>query len=344
MGIFAGLRQKIFQVPELKKGLLDLDRARNIPELSEFSTTQTASYEIIAGLVSATVQTDSYKFSEPVLNDDEKHQYELILGGLYEIVNFDITADVDEYLEKSVRIIIAELDLRISEDSMRKILYYVYRNLIGFGKLEPLLKDSLIQDIEYHSKITVNHRVFGRLNTSIVLSEEELLAIFRRASRQCNQEFTQEEDVVECSMPLWSVKITYKPQPVTDSEFMLHKKITQPNSPLQLLKDRKISPEAFAFLWMAIEDKQNIFIVNDKDLLYAMSYFLPPHSRVLTNMDNYYPNVYTKTYLGESLGEEDYALIQNFSGQNVNGAVIASMDFVQEEGNIVCYDRNYNIK
>ncbi|MBL7051944.1 MAG: hypothetical protein ISS01_02545 [Nanoarchaeota archaeon] len=94
---------------------------------------------------------------------------------------------------------------------------------------------------------------------------------------------------------------------------------------------------------MAIEAKKNIFFINDPIILNSMTYFLPPHIKVLSNLKNYEPNPYTTTYLGDYFGEEDYAILENYNKGLTTANIIASTDNIEESNNILCYIENGRI-
>ena len=49
-----------------------------------------------------------------------------------------------KYLERNVNSIMLELGAKLSADSYKKILYYIYRDFVGLNEIEPLLNDFFI--------------------------------------------------------------------------------------------------------------------------------------------------------------------------------------------------------
>ena len=53
----------------------------------------------------------------------------------------------DEYLAESINNVIKEYNLKIENESLNKILYYMGKYSLGLGKIDPLLHDPNIEDI-----------------------------------------------------------------------------------------------------------------------------------------------------------------------------------------------------
>jgi hypothetical protein len=338
MAFFTKLREKIFDTKERPAGLFNLKETKRIPELPKKLSNIPVTYEIIGDLVAANIQISLYRVGEPILNNDEKNLLEMIKRGLYEVINLEVTDNIEEYIEKSTRVIISELDIRISKQSLKNILYYIYKDLIGFGKIESILLDDLVSHIYFNKeKITIKHRIYGNLDTNIDLNAQELFTILQKLARKCNQELDTRKRDINCNVDNWNILVQHNPDQIMKSLFSIQKIFPQYKSPLELIKERKVSPEVIAFLWMAMQEKKNLFFIRDANLLYAMNYFLPIHAKVLTNIKGYIPNEFTETYLGERYGEEDFAIIENYNGQGVHGTILTTIDHVEAYGNIVCF-------
>jgi Flp pilus assembly CpaF family ATPase len=78
--------------------------------------------------------------------------------------------------------------IRLSVLSMEKIMYYVTRDLIGFGRLDPILRDKNAEDISAdgvvgYSGICLAHRSIGSLETNDCFAQEELDSIIYKLAR-----------------------------------------------------------------------------------------------------------------------------------------------------------------
>src|SRR3989344_1354610 len=94
-----------------------------------------------------------YEIEEPVLKDFEKAGLEKLESAMLELVNINVAVEktieaTTEYVDKTARLLIDELNLNISKESYNKIFYYLFRDFIGFNEIDPLLRDYFIEDIE----------------------------------------------------------------------------------------------------------------------------------------------------------------------------------------------------
>ncbi len=326
--------------PELKKRLFKLERTAFIPELVDLSDTP-ISYTILGTLIKVNITKDYYSIEEPKLNENEKQTFQIIKTALFEIINVELNNNIEEYLEKSIKIIISELNLKLTEELMKKIIYYSYRDFLGFGKIEAFLRDPLIKNIAYKTpNLTIEHIKYGILKTDRLLNEEEISFILRKLALTASTELNPLEPELEFKNKVFSFKYRYIPEKIIESNFIITKAFATNLTPNDLIKKRYLSPEILAFLWMLIEDHKNIYFINGEHFLYSLSYFLPPHSKVLTNIENYIPNTYTNTILFGITSNEDYAILRNYQKQILNGTIIASTDSINEINNTICYVNN----
>ena len=59
------------------------------------------------------------------------------------------TESMIEYIDKTSKLLIDELGIKISDKSYRKIFYFLFRNFIGLNKIEPIMKAA--DNIYFHN-------------------------------------------------------------------------------------------------------------------------------------------------------------------------------------------------
>ena len=300
---------------------IQLNRISLIPEFKLLP----AEYTILNKNIKIIINENEYLIEEPELSSEEKNIYHLIEDSLIEIIDLKENTTIEEYLEKAIRIIISELNLTLNEISLQKILYYSYRNIIGLRKIQPLIEDPLVTKIYFNNGIIIEHKIFKVLKTKIILSTEELYFILRKISLKTNKDIIENSKLIFTEKNIeYSAVITKE---IGDSKFSIKKITPKISLPTVLIKNRKCSPEILAFLWLLIEDHNNIFFLNDQTYLHTMSYLLPPHAKIFTNINSYIPNRYTTTNMGsQPKGDEDFGIIQNYKGQYIQSTLIASIE------------------
>ncbi len=318
MGFLKAITQQLTK-RELQN--IKLIRTTRIPEIK----TLPIEYTLLNSLIKIKISPE-YSFEEPELSSEEKNIYHLIEDSLIEIIDIQENTSIDEYLEKAIRIIISELNLTLNETSLQKILYYSYRNIIGLKKLQPLIEDQLVTEIKYNKTLTIEHKLFKTLKTNIQLSREEIYFILRKLSLKANKELSLENPNIKFTDNKTEYSFNFASE-IENSTFSIKRTTPKKYLPTELIKSRKCSPEILAFLWLLVEDHNNVFFVNNTTYLQTISYLLPPHSKIFTNLTTYFPNVYTSTNIGPiPEGDEDFGIINDYKGQYLKSTLIASIE------------------
>jgi len=126
-----------------------------------------------------------YRVEEPTLKKDESKILNFIQETL--IRTIDVRLDqlesdvVDDFLVKNVDQIIKDYKIKIDSTLKGKILYYIARKFIGYGRLDPLMRDSDIEDISCDGSsvpIFLFHRTHGSLKSNVKFDDEDELSAF----------------------------------------------------------------------------------------------------------------------------------------------------------------------
>ncbi|MBT7903735.1 type II/IV secretion system ATPase subunit [Candidatus Woesearchaeota archaeon] len=242
-----------------------------------------------------------YEVEEPVLDKAEKELLELIILGLEEIINISYvkaakTNLLVKYLEQNVQSILIELGAKISIDTYKKIMYYVYRNSVGFNEMEPLLNDYYVEDIEcngLHFPLYIVHRKYQNLKTTVIFNSSSYLTDFvEKLAQRSGRYISYAKPLLDGTLPDGSrVNATYTEDITTRGPtFTIRKFTKEPWTPVHLIQFKTTSPEALAFTWMAIENKFNVMTIGETasgktTFLNAIATFIPPEARICSIED-----------------------------------------------------------
>ncbi len=242
-----------------------------------------------------------YFVEEPLLNDTEEELLRLVQLGLEEMINISFikavkSALVMEYLERNVQSILLELGTKVSKETYNKLMYYIYRNSVGLNEIEPLLRDYYIEDIECNGigfPLYVVHRKYGNLRTNIEFKTKERLTDFvEKLAQKCGRYVSYANPLLDGSLPDGSrVNATYTQDVTTRGPtFTIRKFTKEPWTPINLISFNTASPEAFAYLWIAIENKMNIMVIGETasgktTFLNTIAHFIPPEARICSIED-----------------------------------------------------------
>ncbi|MCE4617594.1 MAG: hypothetical protein F7C32_03315 [Desulfurococcales archaeon] len=120
-----------------------------------------------------------YIVDEIPLSRDEKELYDKLMDILYwELEPPPPGVDYQEHFQREAKRVISRYQLRLGllpGVSWAKILYYIIRDTIGFGVIDPLFKDPYVEDIScdgLNRPIFVWHREFESIPSNIVFTDE----------------------------------------------------------------------------------------------------------------------------------------------------------------------------
>ena len=292
-----------------------------------------------------------YEIEEPALDDNEKKLLENLENSLEEFINVDIaveknTESMIEYIDKTSRLLIDELGMTISETSYRKLFYYLFRNFAGLNKIEPIIKDYFIEDIECNGNDTpiyVVHRLYRNMRTNVIYRDmDELSSFVEKLAQRCGKYVSYASPLLDGSLPDGSrVNATYTIDVSSRGPTFTIRKFTKiPWTPVQLLNMGTLSPEMLAYFWILLEHKSNILISGGTasgktTLLNAIAFFIPPEARVVSIEDtrelnlpreNWLPSVSRSSFGSQKIGEVDlFSLLKNSFRQNPDYVIVGEV-------------------
>ena len=292
-----------------------------------------------------------YEVEEPLLSDKEKEMFKKLEDGFRETINLDVMqektiAGILDYLEKTLKKLIIELNLKIEHDTYEKIVYYLFRDFIGLNEIEPIIRDYYIEDIEcngVNTPVYVIHRIYRNMRTNIVYKDiEELASFVEKLAQKCGRYISYANPLLDGTLPDGSrVNSTYTKDITSRGPTFTIRKFTKiPWTPTQLIAMHTVCPEMFAYFWMLVQYKSNILIAGGTasgktTLLNAIAFFIPPEARVVSIEDtrelnlpreNWIPSV-ARTAMGvKKVGEVDlFDLLKNSFRQNPEYVIVGEV-------------------
>lgn len=276
-------------------------------------------YMLISPYVSAHIYWDAklnelvYELEEPILSDKEKQDLEQIENAMIEVVNIDILVEKTQkaminYIDKTAKMLINELNLKIDDTEFKKLFYFLYRDFMGLNEIEPLVKDYFIEDIECNgidTPIYVVHRVYRNMKTNVTFTSMERLASFvEKLAQRTGKYISYASPILDGSLPDGSrVNATYT-QDITSRgpTFTIRKFTKVPWTPTQIISMGTVSPEMLAYLWILLQYKGSLLISGGTasgktTLLNAIAFFIPPEARVVSIEDTREISLFRENWL-----------------------------------------------
>ena len=244
----------------------------------------------------------AYYVLEPVLSNEEIDLLEKIKTTLIEKLDIDFSTlrkdDARVYLKKKFEESVNLMASNLPENKRQQILYYIERDFVGLGKIEPLMKDPNIEDISCDGvgiPIFILHRnpLIGSVRTNVVFNTAEELDIFvNKVAQRCGKNISVAQPLIGGTLPDGSrLQATLGTDIARKgSNFTIRKFTEKPLTPVNLINFKTLDAKVAAFLWLAIEYGRSILISGGvasgkTSLLNALSLFIKPELKIVSIED-----------------------------------------------------------
>ncbi len=151
-----------------------------------------------------------YDLEEPLLGDEEKAILDSLEENMRDVININVLVErtpeaMIEYIDKTARLLISELDLKVTDTTYKKIFYYLFRDFIGLNEIEALTKDYFIEDIECNgvdSPVYIIHRIYRNIKTNIIYKDIDKLASFvEKIAQRAGKYISYANPLLDGSLP-----------------------------------------------------------------------------------------------------------------------------------------------
>jgi flagellar protein FlaI len=232
-----------------------------------------------------------------------------------------------EYLVRKCNEIFDNYRFKVKPETRDKLLYYVARDNLGFGKIDALMHDPLIEDVScdgVNVPLYIWHRKFESIPTNIRFeTANELDTYALRLAYLCGSHVSVAQPLLDASLPDGSrINLTYGSEVTRKgSTFTIRKFKLDPFTITDLVAFDSLSPEMAAFFWYAVENRVSILVAGGiaagkTTLLNCLSMFIKPDLKVVSIEDtpelnlpheNWIPAA-TRTHFGLSTESADVTL------------------------------------
>jgi flagellar protein FlaI len=240
--------------------------------------------------------TRFYEVIEPTLNEKEKEILQTIEDAFTKSLNIridELDKNPANYLREAMESIIKSYSLPVAREEEDKLFYFIERDLLGYGKINVLMRDPNIEDISCDGPgipIYIYHRRFESMETNIVYTEEhELESYVIRLAQRCGKHISTASPLIDATLLDGSriVMTLGKEVSTKGSTFTIRKFREDPFTPPDLVTFKTLSPLMLAYVWLAVQYGMSILFVGGTasgktTTLNAVSLFIPFHMKIVS--------------------------------------------------------------
>lgn len=246
-----------------------------------------------------------------VRKSEYTHQEKMLLGEMRENL-VDIAISTGENFQVSEERLLSDIKnllfLRLSGENQNNDISNEYldhlsrrflRDIIGYGKIDPLIQDDELEEIMIigtSKPIFVYHRQYGMMKTNLQFeSDTDLRDLIDSIARQINRRIDQESPILDGRLVDGSrINATIPPVSADGPSLTIRKFKRDPLTIIDLINSRTVSLDLAGFLWLCIDGlgvkSANAIISGGTSsgkttTLNALSAFINPNERIITIED-----------------------------------------------------------
>lgn len=248
-----------------------------------------------------------YEIIEPTLQKDEKERLKEIKTFLIDELNVSLKEietkeKAENYLKEKTKETIRKYRIKVPPEAIDKLVYYIIRDFLGYGKIDALMKDQLIEDISadgVNIPIYVWHRMHESLPTNIIFEDEaELNSFIIRMAYLAGKNISIASPILDASLPDGSrIQLTYGSEVTRrGSTFTIRRFKVDPLTISDLIAFNTLSSEMAAYLWYLIENRASVIVAGGvaagkTTMLNCLSMFIKPEMKIVSVEDTHELNL-----------------------------------------------------
>ncbi|WP_291764894.1 type II/IV secretion system ATPase subunit [Caldivirga sp. UBA161] len=263
-------------------------------------------YAILDGLVHVSILVNKdgqhvYWVEEPKLSKEEENILMRVrdeLGKLMSARNAPSIYDygnVREYVKGIAESLIRRHAPNISPEGARRIMYYVLKNTVGFGPIEPLVNDPRVEDVHINGPgrgVYVWHNKYGHIKTNISITDDELSRLVTLLSQRIRRNPSSASPILEGLLMPENFRVEMLLRDVASiGPILTIRKFREiPLTVVEMIKLGTLSSKLAAYLWFMLDHSVSILIIGPTGagkttLLNALLFLVRNGFRIITIED-----------------------------------------------------------
>ena len=261
-------------------------------------------------------QKTKYYTIEPTLSEDETVKLQKVKRKLLSRSGHKQSPDddagyddlIEELLEETTHVTDGDMSfydrvkniwnfgkISVDQNTYDSIRYRLNRDIVGFGPLEPIMRDPQNEDIHVIGahETHVDHGTFGMLPTTVDFgTSQEFDNWLKNMGERMGDPVSDSNPIIDSTMPDGSrINIIYSEDvSLKGPSLTIRQQDDVPLSMMQITNWGTLSPLMAAYLWICLENEQTVFVVGETasgktTTLNASFSFIPRDSKIYTAED-----------------------------------------------------------
>lgn len=176
--------------------------------------------------------------------------------------------EIDETNDEEIRSAPAPRDedgdpTTLSGHQVDKLTYYIIRDRVGFGPIDPLKHDINVEDISADGpnvELFVDHVEYEKIITNISFSESQIDRFVKRLANSAGYGISRREPQVDAVLQDGSrAQLTFSDEATAEgSNFTIRQFMDVPFTPIDLINWETYSLDQMAYLWLTVEQGRSV--------------------------------------------------------------------------------------
>jgi len=225
----------------------------------------------------------------------EKIRDEFVAQETRDIKEDDSISTIQEQFKDSILKLLAKYFPNADSKTMDMLINYILQQNIGLGNIDLLLKDINLEEIVVNNAkepIWVYHRKHGWLKTNIFMPSESRIRHYSTIiGRDVGKEITLLNPLMDAHLKTGDrVNATLSPISSKGNTITIRKFAVKPWTVTDLIREKTISLEGAALLWLAVQNEMSIIVSGGTasgktSILNTIANFFPPNQRIISIED-----------------------------------------------------------
>lgn len=239
-----------------------------------------------------------YIIDELPMSEDERRIYLSIKELMEKQIDSPRLLDnvEDSFTSEVTRLLKGHFTGRIEPVVMEKVKYYLKRDVLGFGIIDPLFHDPFIEDITCGGPgkpVFIYHRAHEGLTTNISFKgDEELDSFVMKMVHRAGKHISAAHPIVDASLPgNHRLAALYKKEVTTmGSSFTIRKFREDPITVVDLINSDTLDVDMAAYAWLMVDNKKSLMVIGSTGggkttILNAITGLINPSFKIFTVED-----------------------------------------------------------